>query len=311
MATPDPRMLPASAFPSGVRPFRAGDEAEILEAMLAGHERGELEGVNRLFLENSVERLAAEPWLAAVAEDEGRVAGWIVPLHDDLTVDLPFRRRGHGRRLVEAGRRLAAHQGLPHLRVWVPRREGPEAFARACGLHYHSSLWLLRLDDAASPPPPAFPDDVLVRWLEPGIDEPAFVELVNEAFLDHPSPLALELAEVRRVHAKPGFDPSTILLVASASDRERLVAFCRTGRYVDDDGEMAGEVKLLGVLREARGRGLGRQLVRWGIDDLRRRGVARTFISVEGANEGALGIYEAEGFRRHVEWPHWVAPLPG
>jgi mycothiol synthase len=244
----------------------------------------------------------------AVAEDEGRVAGWVVPLHDDLTVDLPFRRRGHGRRLVEAGRVLAAHGALPHLRLWVPRRPGPEAFARACGLAYHSSLWLLRRDPALPVVAPSFGDDLVVRWLEPGTDDEPFVDLVNTIFLDHPSPLVLDLATARRVHARRDFDPSTILLVAPAGDRDRPVAFCRVGRHEDDDGVITGEVKLLGVRREARGRGIGRELVRWGVDDLRRRGVERIHLSVEGENAGALALYEAEGFRPHVEWPHWVAP---
>ena len=288
--------------------MRADDEPAILAALLESHERGELEGVNRQQLVESVERVGAEPWLGAVAEDEGRLAGWVVPRHDDLGVDLPFRRRGHGRRLVEAGRVLAAHLGYPELRLWVPHRPGAQAFAEAVGLRYHSSLWLMRLDEAATPPPPAFPDDLVVRWLEPGTDEPAFVELVNEIFLDHPSPLHVELGEVRRAHARQGFDPSTILLVSPASDRERLVAFCRVATSTEDDGALAGEVKLVGVRREARARGLGRQLVRWGVDALRQRGVARTFLSVEGENEGALRMYEDEGFRREVEWPHWAAP---
>ncbi len=306
MPTPNPK-----PFPGGVRTFLAGDEVPILAAMLAAHGRGELEGVSRNELEASAARLAAEPGLAAVAVDEGRVAGWVVPVHDDLTVDEPFRRRGHGRRLVEAGRILAARAGLPHFRVWVPPREGSEAFARACGLLYHASLWQLRLDPAAPAVTPSFGDAFAVRSFERGLDEPAFVALVNEIFLDHPSPLTLDLEKVRRIHARPAFDPTSILLVAPATDRSRMVAFCRVGRYEDDDGVMAGEVKLLGVRREARGRGLGRELVRWGIDDLRRRGVGRIVLAVEGENPGALAIYEAEGFRRHVEWPHWVAPLPG
>jgi mycothiol synthase len=169
----------------------------------------------------------------------------------------------------------------------------------------------MRLDPAATVGVPAFGDDVVVRWLQPGTDEPAFVELVNEIFLDHPSPLHLDLGEVRRIHAAKDFDPSTILLVAPAADRDRLVAFCRVGRHTDDDGVAAGEVRLLGVRREARGRGLGRELVRWGVEALRERGTERIYLSVEGENAGALGIYEAVGFRRHVEWPHWVAPLPG
>jgi mycothiol synthase len=185
----------------------------------------------------------------------------------------------------------------------------PEAFARAVGLTYHSSLWLMRLAEGTVPVPPRFPDDVVVRWLEPGTDERAFVELVNEIFLDHPSPLSLELEEVERVHGRKDFDPSTILLVAPAGDPERLVAFCRVGTFEEDDGTTAGEVKLVGVRRAARGTGLGRELVRWGVAALRERQVARTYLSVESENEGALRIYEREGFRREVEWPHWSAPV--
>jgi mycothiol synthase len=306
-----PAILPASSYPPGVRPYRDGDDVAIRAALLACLDRGELEGVSRHFLEESADRMAEEPWIVAVAGDEGRVAGWVAPVHDDLTVDLPFRRRGHGRRLVEAGRVLAAHAGLPHLRLWVPRWPGPEAFARACGLTYHSSLWLMRLDPAAPGVAPSFGDDHVVRWLEPGTDDEPFVDLVNTIFLDHPSPLVLDHATVRRVHARRDFDSSTILLVAPVSDRTRPVAFCRVGRYQDDDGVMTGEVKLLGVRREARGRGLGRELVRWGVEDLRRRGVERIHLSVEGENAGALGLYAAEGFRPHVEWPHWVAPPAG
>ncbi len=298
--------IPADRLPAGTRPFRAGDEVPILEAMLAANARGELEGVSRDELRISAERLAAEPWLAVVAEDEGRVAGWVVPFHDDLTVDLPYRRRGHGRRLVAAGRELVAHLGSSPLRLWVPPYPGPEAFARACGLRYHASLWRLRLDPATPPRPPAFPDDLVVRWLEPGVDEEAFVELVNEAFLDHPSPLVLDVDEVRHVHRRPGFDATAILLVAPRADPGRLVGFCRVARWTDDDGSRTGEVKILGVRREARGRGLGRSLLRWGLEALRERGVDRVYLSVEGENASALRLYLDEGFVRDLEWPHWV-----
>ncbi len=302
---------PSILLPAGTRQLQAADEQPIRRAARAAHERGELEGVSHHLLEESLDRLVAEPRLTAVAEDEGRVAGWVAPLQDELTVDLPFRRRGHGRRLVEAGRVLAGQLGLPSLRLWVPRWPGPEAFADACGLRERSPIWQLVQERDTPWTPPAFPDDIVTRRIRPEVDEPAFAALVNEIFLDHPWPLVLDEADVHQVNEAPGFDPSMILLVALAGDPDRLVGFCRVGRYTDDDGVSAGEVKLLGVRREARGRGLGRELTRWGVDNLRHRGVDRIYIVVEDRNAGALAMYEAEGFRRHVEWPHWTAPLPG
>lgn len=294
------------SFPSGVRPFRAGDEAAILAAMHAALARGEYEGVDRHWVEQSARAMCDEPGGTAVAEDGGRLAGWIAPREDVLTVDLPFRRRGHGRRLVAAGRLLAARAGLPHLRLWVPRREGPEAFARAVGLRYHSSLWRLVLPAGAPAAEPRFPDDVLVRPIVPGADEPAFVELQHASFDDHPSPLRLDIEEVRRVHARPDFDPSTVLLVSPTGDPGRLVAFCRIKHHLNDEGRRVGEVALVGVLPGHRGRGLGRELVRWGVDEVRRRGAVDVYLSVEGENAGALRLYASLGFRQDTEWPHWV-----
>ena len=294
-------------LPRGIRPFRPGDEVAIEAAMLAGLERGEFEGIDRHWIEQSAKRIAEEPEVCAVAVDGGAIAGWVFPYHDDLHVDLPYRRRGHGRRLVEAGRILAPRAGYPFLRLWVPREAGAEAFALATGLHYHSSLWRLVLDRSAAPAAPVFGDSVVVRWLIPGDDDAAFVDLVNEIFLDHPFPFVLDLERIRRVHRSREFDPTSILLVAPASDPGALVGFCRVGTYPDDDGRQVGEVKLLGVRRPWRGRGLARQLVRCGIEACRERGVEDTYIAVEGENERAIGLYEAEGFRRLVEWPHWAA----
>jgi mycothiol synthase len=294
------------AFPAGVRPFRPGDESAILELGLASLDRGELDGVTRHWLTESAAQLLLEPGRTAVAEEAGRVVGWVTPQHDELSVDLPFRRRGHGSRLTVAGRIIAERAGLPHLRLWVPRRDGPQAFARAMGMRYHSSLWQLRLPPRALVDAPRFADDVRVRPLAPGVDEAALVDLANEAFRDHPSPLRLDLDQVRRVHARPDFDPTTILVVSPAAEPDRLVAFCRVARYEDDDGRPVGEVKLVGVLPAFRNRGLGRELVRWGVDAVRRRGAGDVYLAVEGENEGALHLYTTLGFRQHVEWPHWV-----
>jgi mycothiol synthase len=293
-------------FPAGTRAMRPDDADAILAAAVASLERGEIEGVSRHFLEESADRLRHEPELGAVAVEGERVVGWVVPRHDDLTVDLPYRRRGHGTRLVAAGRMLAGAAGHDHLRLYVPAHPGPEAFARAAGLAYHSSLWKLRLDPATATDSPRFADDVVIRWIEPGTDDESFTRLLNTTFADHPSPLDVDLATIRRVHGEPAFDPSTILLVAAASDRDRPIAFCRVGTSHEDDGRLTGEVKLVGVRPEARGRGIGRQLVRWGIEACRERGAVDVYLSVEGENRGALRLYESLGFRQDVEWPHWT-----
>lgn len=291
-----------------VRGFRPDDAPAILSEMLAALERGEYEGMERYQLEHAAERLAPDPASSAVAVVSGRVAGWVIPADDDLHVVPECRRQGVGRLLVEAGRRVAAAQGHERLRLWVPRRPGAEAFARACGLAHTSSLWQMRLPAAGMEAlaEPEFPPGAAVRPFRLGIDEGPFVALVNRIFLDHPSPIALREEEVRRVHATPGFDPSTILIVEDAASGA-MVGFCRAHPFTAADGTPAGEIRLLGVDRPWRGRGLGRAVTAWGVAELRRRGARFVLLAVEGANERAFSLYTDLGFGLGVEWPHWTA----
>jgi mycothiol synthase len=290
-----------------VRGFAPGDEATILAEMLAALARGECEGMEAYQLEAAAQQLPEEPDRVAVAEVGGRLAGWTVPADDELVVVPEFRRRGVGRRLVAAARSIAAAQGRDELRLWVPHRFGPEAFALACGLRYASSLWRMRLppDAVGTVSAPVFPGGTNVRSLQPGVDEAAFTALVNRAFLDHPSTYHLSEDQVRRVHGLPGFDPATILVVEDAATGE-MIGFCRVVTYTSDTGRPGGEVRALGVDRPWRGRGLGRAVTAWGVVELRRRGAESIVLAVEGANERALRLYTGLGFQLDIEWPHWT-----
>jgi mycothiol synthase len=289
-----------------IRAFRQGDDRAIHAAMLEVHALGELDGVTRHHLDTTADRLRLDPDGCAVAELDGHVAGWVVPGDDDLTVAPGFRRRGVGSRLVTAGRAIARRQGRSELRLWVSERPGPEAFARAVGLAYRSSLWQLRLADDAHPGPAVFPDGIVVRPLDGAREEAAFVALVNEVFLDHPWPLRLTVDQVRRAHASPGFDPGSVVVAASATDPTRLLGFCRVTTYPADDDIRTGEVRLVGVRREARGIGLGRALTTWGVERVRGEGAEQVVLAVEGENTDALRLYDRLGFRPEVEWPHWT-----
>jgi mycothiol synthase len=145
--------------------------------------------------------------------------------------------------------------------------------------------------------------------MEPGLDDERFVDVANESFADHPSPIRLSVSELRHVHSRPEFDPRTVLVVAEATAPERLIGFSRVDSFDDDQGRPVGEVRILGVRPEARGRGIGRELLRWSITELRARGARDVVLTVEGANDRALGLYERTGFVAEVEWPHWMLPL--
>ena len=58
------------------------------------------------------------------------------------------------------------------------------------------------------------------------------------------------------------------------------------------------DVQTIAVGPSARGRGLGRQLLRALIDEARRRAASSLLLEVRADNQPAIGLYESEGFER-------------
>lgn len=292
-----------------VRPLQPGDGPAVLELELASFDLAPLPGMSRAEIPWMISRMELVADGTLVAVDDGRVVGECTPRVDSLTVHPGFRRRGHGRRLVEAGRALVGRAGLAELSLWGdPGRPEVAAFIRAMGATYRSSLWQFVLPAGHAVPGPVFPPDVVVRPVRPGQDDRPFAALLNQVFADHPSPLSWPETYIRDIHARPDFDPAGVLVVAPASEPDRLVGLCRTLELPGDSGHRRGEIAVVGLLPEWRGRGLGRQLLRWGVGYLRAAGFAEIELSVEARNARALELYRQEGFEAAVEWPHWVVP---
>jgi mycothiol synthase len=296
-----------------VRTFRPDDREGIREVLTASLERDGIPGFTRADIARQLDRMPPDPEGTLVALEDGRVVGVCTPRMDDLTVHPDRRRRGHGRRLLLAARDLIKRRGEDRLDLHVPTTlPGSVAFATAMGMHYRSSLWQFELsaDAAALVPQPSFPDDVAVRRWDDAIDTDfeAWTAFMRASFEGHPTTMTWTAAVVEHVHAGPDFDASGVLIVAERAAPEHLVAFARIETEAEDDG-LLGEVGLIGVLPAWRGRGLGRELLRWGVADLRARGAGRIVLAVEAANERATRLYRSHGFEPVIEWPHWELPL--
>ena len=187
-------------------------------------------------------------------------------------------------------------------------REPAAGFIEALGFTYQSSLWLFELAPTTLVPAPAFPDDVVVRGFRPESDLTTFVELANASFRDHPTPLDFSERGVAHVHAMPDFDPDGILFVSPRDDPDRPIAWTKAELESTETGARRGSISFIGVLPEWRGRGLGRELLRWGIAYVRAAGAGTIELSVEALNERALGLYQRTGFTPEVEWPHYALP---
>ena len=138
-----------------------------------------------------------------------------------------------------------------------------------------------------------------------------WVALFNAAFADHPTPLQLDPKFVAAGTRRPGpATTATSILVEEVATGE-LVGFCAADvgaarRRVSPTTARSGSI---GVRPDRQGRGLGRQLVRAGVERAAGdRRPERSRLSVNGRNESALGLYESEGFVRSRTRDRWARP---
>jgi mycothiol synthase len=143
--------------------------------------------------------------------------------------------------------------------------------------------------------PLAEPSTLDVRPFEPGRDDWSWLEVNNRAFAWHPEQADWSVADVRTRQNEPWFDPAGFLL----HERDgRLAGFCWT-KVHDDTEPPLGEIYVIAVDPDFQGLGLGRALVRAGLDSLAARGLTTAMLYVEADNAPALALYHDLGFELH------------
>ena len=92
--------------------------------------------------------------------------------------------------------------------------------------------------------------------------------------------------------------------IALEDETGRLVAYSLCTIVADE-----GEILNLAVQRDARRRGLGRQLLEGLLDALREAGVREAFLEVRRSNEPAIALYRSAGFKPlGVRPSYYVSP---
>jgi mycothiol synthase len=292
-----------------VRPLRPADETRIREVMAASLAVDAIPGFSPRDAERQLARMLPDPDGTLVACEDELVVGYCVPRLDDLTVHPDYRRRGHGRRLVAAALQLVRRRDELPLNLFVPGHlEASRQFAEARGFRYRSSLWRFELPPDTTVPAPRFPADVSIRHWAADEDIESWVAFMIASFEGHPSAISPTPEVVRAVNERPDFDPNGILVLAPAAEPDRKIGFARVELLpaVIDGDRPVGYVNMIGVLPGWRGRGLGRELLRWSVGYLRDRGAGVVELSVEAANDRATDLYRRHGFVPTIEWPNWT-----
>lgn len=295
---------------AAIRPIDPGDAPALSALMRRSFALGGPDAETEADHVAAVARMVEDPGRAAVACEDGTVVGYVWPDGAMLEVDPPHRRRGHGRRLLDAGRAIAAGDGGRVLELWVPATGPGAAFAPAVGMRRRASMFLMALPAGEAAPAAGPNPGVEVRPVRPGIDDAAYASLVQACFADHPSPMRLDEATIARAHARPGFDASLVEVAFDPGSPEAPVGFCRSV-LADGPAGGPGDVALLGVLPSHRGRGIGAWLLARAVERLRARGAGDVLLVVDAQNRSALGLYASAGFRIRAEWPRWTIPATG
>lgn len=296
---------------SGVHPLTPEEVAALAPIVDAAAEAGDLAGGSEPRAEAFMRYLSWESNPVGVAWEDGLPVGFVSPEFKVLVVAPSHRHRGHGGRLVDAGLAIERERHRANLLLGPPPgSEEALAFLRATGFAYHSTVWALGLASERVVAPPSWPAGVLARPFDRTRDVGTWVALFRQAFAEHPTPMQLDEAMVAQANEDLAVEDADLLLLEDPADGGALVGFCSTdpGRVNGTVGA-TGEIWTIGVRPDRQGRGLGRQLLRWGTHRLRTLGVLEVTLSVNARNEHALRLYEEEGFVRSGARERWARPV--
>lgn len=153
---------------------------------------------------------------------------------------------------------------------------------------------------------PALPENITIEQLDLKENSHVLHRLETESFdshfgyipLAHDNWLAEKLAE-------PQLDPMGTFLAKVDGEP--------AGFLISSDGRSdvkGGWVDKLGVLKDFRGLGIGKLLLRWGIAHAAEKGYVSIGLGADTGNEsGALQLYENQGFKPTVVWRGYATTI--
>ncbi len=214
----------------------------------------------------------------------------------EFVVDPGFRCRGVGRLLLSHAIMHANSQHARKLDLWayndtpasrrIAAQFGFQPVRRLLHLHRHMG-GLAAVGEPAS---------ATLRPFDAGRDDERWLALNNRIFAGHPENGAWTIDDLHARMAQRWFDPADLLML----EVDGALAGFSWLKMEDRAGEgRVGEIYIIGVAPEVRGRGLGRYLLRESLTHLAARKADVAAIYVEESNRQAVALYESAGFHYH------------
>ena len=242
---------------------------------------GSIIGYAGIFLEAAIKRAILE--------------GMIHPLH---------RKKGVATALMDHTIRHAGKVGSRVLQVCLPQNNlRARNLASRLGFQFIRHFHGLRLDLNKISLPDVEPGGYIIRCL--GRDEAdKLTHIQNRAFADSWGFNPNTSTEIEYRINLSRSSPENIMM---AYLKSRPIGYCWARIMTGENpaaGSMEGEIHMLGVDPDFRKQGIGRNILRAGLVDLKKKGVAIVELTADGEDPVALGLYESMGFEVYsrIEW---------
>jgi mycothiol synthase len=234
-------------------------------------------------------------------------------------IDPAWRRRGIGRRLMDAAEALGRERSREHVTdrpllhgMWIPEQQvARRALARSFG--YQEARWFFEMErpriDVDRPEIVPLPDGLEVRPASRETAEAIWVA-DHEAFRDHWGGHDESEASLKRWVESPEFNPDLFVV---AWDGDEIAGAVLNGIYTEENADLGlrrGWLDSVFTRRAWRGRGLARALIGRSIHLLADAGMDTAALGVDADNpSGALGLYESCGFEVVDRSAAWQKPM--
>ncbi len=163
------------------------------------------------------------------------------------------------------------------------------------GFESRRFAWIL-IRDTKEYTPPQFPEGYELRTFRDGIDEENWCNIINDAFghsLGH-----VRMTPERIQHWK--IDPSYIAGGMKLLWHNDIPVATLSMTKEEHKGEDFIFVEAIGVAGNYQGKGLGKNLLRTGIQHAAESGSPGVMLSVNGENDKAADMYFREGFKKEA-----------
>ncbi|HEY9857674.1 MAG TPA: GNAT family N-acetyltransferase [Stenomitos sp.] len=217
---------------------------------------------------------------------------------DGLHVHPDFQRDGIGAKLLEAATAKATEWGGRYLSIAIP---AGVVSSQTFLLKHHFQLvryfWKLRHTSLTELPAPTLPEGYTFRTFRQGIDEGAFLDLLNASFADNWDFAPVSKEELERWKQRPDFNPKGCFFV-SHGQADVAVATVLLDRQQDVETlDGAARIFEFGVLPEHRGKGVGYGILLKAAQFAQANELPVLELVVDGHDDHAKAMYERVGFQ--------------